>query len=286
MTISSAGVKIKGYLEKIEDELYAASLAAGRKALAERLERLGDELAAQRDRKEYRDKGKRRSVLKTRLGEVAYERRVYERVDADGVKTYVYLLDAALGEEGTGYVSASLSRLVTAAACETSCREAARQVWELTGMRLSHTGAWNIVQQIGEAAREAVSAQAKRSKAGAGRGSYESPILYEEMDGVWLALQGKDRAKYGPRREMKVSIAYAGVRLEGPKRRVLENKVACAGFEPAREFLARKEGVIADTYNVDEVRLRVLNSDGGGVDPSGGGRDLPTRPVPPQQGHP
>lgn len=263
MTISRAGAEIKGYLEELEDELYAASLAAGRKALVERLESLDDELAVQRERKEYRDKGKRRSILKTRLGEVVYERRVYERVNADGVKTYVYLLDVALGQDGTGYVSASLSRLVTAAACETSYRDAARQVWELTGMRLSHTGAWNIVQQTGEQARAAVSAQSKRAKTGAGRGSYESPILYEEMDGVWLALQGKDRAKYGPSREMKVSIAYAGVRLDGPKRRVLEKKVACAGFEPAREFLARKEGVIADTYNVDEVRLRVLNGDGG-----------------------
>lgn len=263
MTITGTEAKSKDYLEELEAEVYAMSLAAGRAALAKRLEELDDALAAERDRSVYRDKGKRRSVLKTRLGEVEYERRVYERQDGDGVKRYEYLLDQYLGGGGVGYVSGSLSRLVTAAACESTYRDAARQVWELTGMRLSHTGAWNIVQQAGARARAEVEAQAKRAEGNAGRGGYDSRLLYEEMDGVWLRLQGKDRERHGPSRELKVSIAYAGVRLAGRKRRVLDHKVACAGFEPSKEFMARKEGVIADTYNMDQVQRRVLNSDGG-----------------------
>lgn len=96
----------------------------------------------------------------------------------------------------------------------------------------------------------------------------------------------RSAATDGSFREMKVSIAYAGVRLEGAKRRVLENKVARAGFEPARKFLARKEGVIAETYNVDEVRLRVLDSDGGAWIRPAEDAIFQLDHIPQQQGHP
>ena len=42
------------------------------------------------------------------------------------------------------------------------------------------------------------------------QGCVETPILYEEADGDWIRLQGKDRRKYGPSREMKIMIAYDG----------------------------------------------------------------------------
>ena len=40
---------------------------------------------------------------------------------------------------------------------------------------------------------------------------FTSPVLFEEIDGVWLNLQGKDRKqrKYS-KAEMKVSIEYDG----------------------------------------------------------------------------
>ena len=94
----------------------------------------------------------------------------------------------------------------------------------------------------------------------------ESTYLYEENDGIWLKLQGKDRKENGPSREMKVGIAYDGAIWEkgahGRIRRILDNKVAHASFEAAQDFRASKEGIIASFYDVDQIELRVINGDG------------------------
>jgi hypothetical protein len=61
---------------------------------------------------------------------------------------------------------------------------------------------------------------------------------------------------------MKLAIAYDGAKKTGKKRYELTNKVACANFETAGKFQRRKEGVIANTYNVDEFETRLLNGEG------------------------
>jgi hypothetical protein len=117
---------------------------------------------------------------------------------------------------------------------------------------------------------EIAAARAKRSQ---GAGKLETKVLFEEMDGIWLHLQGDSREKYGKSREMKLGIAYDGAREVVKKRKnettgkiryELTNKVACANFEEAGLFLKRKEGVIAETYNIDEIEHRFLNGDGAG----------------------
>ena len=60
---------------------------------------------------------------------------------------------------------------------------------------------------------------------------------------------------------MKAAIAYNGIEQNG-KRRSLAGKVACAGFDGVKDFIARKEGVIASVYRVDEIELRVQGGDG------------------------
>ena len=102
---------------------------------------------------------------------------------------------------------------------------------------------------------------AKQARDNKGTGKLESKLLYEEADGIWLKLQGKDRKTYGASKEMKAAIAYNGVEQNG-KRRRLAGKVACAGFEGVKDFMARKEGVIASVYRVDEIELRVQGGDG------------------------
>ena len=53
-------------------------------------------MAEGRDRKAYRDKGKRGTTIKTVYGEVSYSRRVYEKKQEGGEKKYVYLLDETM----------------------------------------------------------------------------------------------------------------------------------------------------------------------------------------------
>jgi len=219
-------------------------------------------LAANRDRSEYRHKGKRKTVIKTVLGEVEYERAVYETRSADGIKSCVYLLDEAMGISGSGFMSGVLSEQIVQASCESSYRSAARSVSEMTGQSISHTAAWNVVQAVGEqldVKEHHATALAEDNK---GTGTLEAKVLFEEADGIWLYLQGKSRKTHGRTREMKMTIAYDGAKKTGKKRYELTNKVACANFEVAGKFVRRKEGAIAGVYNVDEIEMRLLNGDG------------------------
>ncbi len=103
---------------------------------------------------------------------------------------------------------------------------------------------------------------ARLAKAHKGKGVLESKVLFEKQDGIWLKLQGVVRKKYGSSKEMKLAIAYDGATETAKGRYNLSNKAACASFEGVNEFVARKEGVIASTYNVDKVETRILNGDG------------------------
>ncbi|MDH8276054.1 ISLre2 family transposase, partial [Klebsiella pneumoniae] len=63
-----------------------------------------------------------------------------------------------------------------------------------------------------------------------------------------------------------MGIAYDGATWEegknGQKRRTLDNKVAYASFDSAKEFRRKKEGLLASRFDVDGIDLRVLNGDG------------------------
>ena len=234
------------------------------------LESRDDDLCQTRDRTDYRNKGKRKTTIKTIMGEVEYERRVYEYCDENGNRKCVYLLDEAIGKSGSGFFSGMLSEQIVQASCESSYRNAAREISELTGQTISHTAAWNVVQEIGGRVDKQEEVAAKQAKTNQGMGELETKVLFEEQDGVWLNLQGKDREKHGKDKEMKVAIAYDGAKEEWKnskakkKRYKLSNKIACANFESVKKFQNRKEGVIAGTYNVDEIEMRFLNGDGAG----------------------
>ena len=66
------------------------------------LETYDKELAATRDTKQYRDKGKRSTCIKTVYGAVEYERKVYQTSLEDGKTAYVYLLDQAMQMDKIG----------------------------------------------------------------------------------------------------------------------------------------------------------------------------------------
>jgi hypothetical protein len=261
MSISKIKEENKIDIREIEKMFYSAVLAAGRAAMAEYLEKLDDSMAVARDKKEYRDKGKRPTVLKTIMGEVENNRRVYTTEGEAGENVCVYLLDELLRIDTPGLISPMLSELVATAACESTYRETARQVSELTGQTISHQTAWSITQEVGTRVRMREEELAEQAQHNTGPGKLESKILYEEADGIWLKLQGKDRKTYGPSKEMKAAIAYSGVKQNG-KRRRLADKVACASFAGVKDFIKRKEGVIASIYRTSEIELRILNGDG------------------------
>lgn len=220
------------------------------------------ELEQSREHGVYRHKGKRKRVIKTVMGEVEYKRTVYETQTGDGTRSCVYLLDEAMGMQGSGFMSGLLSEQIVQASCESSYRSAARAVSEMTGQTISHTTAWSVVQSLGERIDTQEQEAAKLAQDSKGEGKLERKLLFEEQDGIWLKLQGKARKQYGTSREMKLAIAYDGAKKTGQKRYELTNKVACANFETAEQFQKRKEGAIAAVYNIDEIATRFLNGDG------------------------
>lgn len=249
-------------INSMERSIFAICCEMGRAMLRAALENYDTDLQNKRDRQVYRHKGARKTVLKTRMGEVEYQRTVYEVTDEEGRKGFVYLLDEALGFKGSGFFSELLSEEIVRACCASSYRDAAHEVSALTGQTMSHTSAWKVVQDVGERVGQQEQKAAQLAAKGQGEGKLERKVLFEEQDGIWLRLQGKSRKQYGSSREMKLAIAYDGSKQTGKKRYELTNKVACANFETAQNFVRRKEGVIAQTYNTDEIEMRFLNGDG------------------------
>ena len=236
----------------------------GREIVKVLLEEWDRYLMHSREKAVYEHVGRKRTTIKTVIGEVVYYRAQYEYINEDGKKSYVFLLDTAMGMDNAGHFSELMREMIVQACCASPYREAARSVSEMTGQTISHTAAWSVVQAVGKQVDAQEQSAAKLAAKGDGTGTIEAKVLFEEQDGISLSLQGKSRKEHGERKEMKVAIAYDGAKQTGKKRYMLTNKVASAGFEGVDDFVSRKEGVIASVYNVDEILMRFLNGDGAG----------------------
>ena len=150
------------------------------------LESYDAELAEGRDKSQYRDKGKRMTTIKTVYGEVSYARRVYQTNLEDGRKACVYLLDEAMHMDKIGLLSTNLAEKIAMTVTESPYRVTAEIISETCGQSISHGGAWNLVQRLGERIREEEDHAVKQMEAGQAEGRESLPVLFEEMDGVWL----------------------------------------------------------------------------------------------------
>lgn len=264
LTVEISKAEIKNFSALVK-EIYQISLGIGREILKTALEKLDDELLADRDAGRYRCKGFQKTCIKTILGAVEYKRRVYVDEVAVESKRCVHLLDKELGMEKVGLVSEEVCQIAATAVCETTYRGAAELITETTGLAISAQGVWDIIQKLGESQVSLVQRHAELAQHHKGTGALVTKLLYEENDGIWLKLQGRSRQEHGPAKEMKVGIAYDGVQwaeTKSGKRRILDNKVAYASFENAREFRKHKEGLVASRFDVEQVQLRVYNGDG------------------------
>lgn len=218
------------------------------------------ELHAGRDRKVYRDKGTRTTTIKTVYGDVTYNRHVYQTKDEEGHTAHIYLLDKAVKMDKIGLISTNLAEKIASCVTENSYRVTADTISETSGQNISHGGAWKLVQKLGERVSREEELQVKEMNADMLEGNREIRVLFEEMDGVWLRLQGKDH-KSIPRQEMKVATIYEGWEKDGSR---LCGKKVIAGMEKSTEFHAKREAQIRSIYNTDEIEYRILNGDGGG----------------------
>ena len=226
------------------------------------LEDYDKEIHADRDRSQYRDKGKRTTTIKTVYGDVTYERYVYQTMDEEGHRAFVYLLDEAVNMDKIGLISTNLAEKIASCVTENPYRVTADIISNTSGQKISHGGAWKLVQKLGERVSMEEELLVKQMNADKAEGSREIKVLFEEMDGAWLRMQGKDH-KSIPKQEMKVATVYEGWDKEDRTGSRLCGKKVIAGMEKSSEFHEKREAQIRSIYNADEIEYRILNGDGG-----------------------
>lgn len=228
------------------------------------LESYDRELAKERDKKVYRDKGSRVTTIKTVYGEVSYARRVYQTLNEEGQNAYVYLLDKAMHMDKIGLISTNLAEKIALTITESPYRVTADMIKETCGQTISAQGVWNLIQQLGERIAEEENHSVKQMYAEQTEGKRIIPVLFEEMDGVWLHMQDKHHKKM-KKQEMKVFTMYEGwdAEKEKQKRSTLVEKYMLAGMEDSVSFHEKRESCIRKKYDADEIGQRILNGDGG-----------------------
>lgn len=227
--------------KSLEQKVFAYVCELGREITRSMLESYDTELAEGRDKSRYRDKGKRVTTIKTVYGEVIYARRVYQTRLEDGRKAHVYLLDEAMHMDKIGLISTNLAEKTAMTVTEAPYRVTAELISETCGQSISHGGAWKLVQKLGERICEEEEHTVKQMEAGQAEGKNGVPVLFEEMDGVWLSMQDSAHKKM-KKQEMKVFTMYEGWEVESKGRSRLVNKAMLAGMEKSSES-HRKRGI-------------------------------------------
>ena len=251
--------------KELEQKIFQYVCELGCEITRALLETYDRELAATRDTGQYRDKGKRSTCIKTVYGTVEYERKVYKTSLEDGKTAYVYLLDQAMQMDKIGLISTNLAEKLAMTVTESPYRTTADIISSTCGQSISAGGVWNIMQRLGERISEEEDHAVKQMNADQAEGQREIPVLFEEMDGVWLNMQDEHHKKM-KKQEMKVFTMYEGWDAEKEKqnRSTLVEKTMLAGMEKSSEFHEKREACIRKKYNADEIGQRILNGDGGG----------------------
>ena len=111
-------------------------------------------------------------------------------------------------------------------------------------------------------------------------GMKEITALFEEADGIWINLQGKDRKErleknkkkaekenkeFNPKMkiktELKLHVMYEGWKKDDP-RHGLVNKQYIAGIMKPKEIAALRDARVHQKYDESKIKLRVVNGDG------------------------
>ena len=257
------------------------------------LEAYDRKLMNARDTKKYRHKGLRGNTIKTIMGEVEYRRVMYE-MEENGIKKTVYLLDEKLHINADGKVSENLiEKAVEIVPITDSYRKAETVIKETTNATLSFEAIRTIIVKVGDKITKKEKEERKlldRKQLVAGL--KEITALFEETDGIWINLQGRDRQKrlekqkekcerenkeFNPKMkiktELKLHVMYEGWKKDDP-RHALVNKQYMAGIMKPKEIKKLRDARVYQQYNEKRIKMRVTNGDGAkwtkGITVSGG----------------
>lgn len=266
--------------KELEEIAFKIACEIANEILKNMLEEYDKQIMDSRDTARYRHKGKETTTIKTKTGLVEYRRTKYIEKQTDGTNKCIYLVDEMLHMKEVGQVSSGIIDLIVKNITEVSYRVCAEMINNMTGLSISGVAVWNIVQKLGEEIKqyekEKVKAfQEDRLKAG----EKETPIIYQEADGIMIYTQGKDRQKQIEKYkeehpneevskkvrniEIKLGMTYEGWKEIGKNRYKLVGKEYVAGYMTGEEMANITNANLHSKYDMSKVELRVLNSDGG-----------------------
>ena len=245
------------------------------------LEAYDRKLMNARDTKKYRHKGLRGNTIKTIMGEVEYRRVMYE-MEENGIKKTVYLLDEKLHINTEGKVSENLiEKAVEIVPITDSYRKAETVIKETTNATLSFEAIRTIIIKVGDKITRKEKEERKLlDKKQLVAGLKEITALFEEADGIWINLQGKDRQKrlekqkekcekenkeFNPKMkvktELKLHVMYEGWKKDD-SRHTLVNKQYIAGIMKPKEIKKLRDARVYQEYKEESIKMRVTNGDG------------------------
>lgn len=291
-------VNFKGYEKKVLE----LSKKVGATSIKNQLEEIDRDILKNRNKKVFRNKGKKRLDFKTTLAEVEIYRRVYvidekelenledkennslyqlarKRLDL-GFKT-ICLLDELLSLKKFGKLSEGVVELIVKYIQDNSYRKTSVIVNDITGLNITGTTVWNIVKIIGNLLKEKEKYESEKSDEELIEcKNKDNHIIFNELDGVYFTLQGKDRKdavevykkrhpdkevvpKSVRKKELKVVTIYEGWKKEGKNRNSLVNKKIFAQVIDNCKIKELTKMYVNNTYDQNKLKLIVINSDGG-----------------------
>ena len=245
------------------------------------LESYDRKLMDARDKKKYRHKGLRETSVNTIMGEIKYKRVMYE-VQEEGIKKTIYLLDEELKISVEGKVSSNLvEKVVETVPITDSYRKAEEVIDTTTNTSLSHEKIRSMIVKIGDKIANKEKEERKLlDKNQLIAGLKEITALFEEVDGLWINLQGKDRKErleknkkkaekenkeFNPKMkiktELKLHVMYEGWKKDD-LRHTLVNKQYIAGIMKPKEMAKLRDARVFRQYDESKIKLRVVNGDG------------------------
>lgn len=262
---------------ELEKQIYKLVCGLGCNLLKQILEEQDKKIMENRNKKEYRHKGYKSNTIKTVMGEVEYKRAIYKK-DND----YTFLLDSTLQIETIGKISSNLAEIMLKTVVDTvSYRKGANEIKNTTNETISHqalnTLVWKVGEQIEKREKEEIKLLKEEKLV---KGTKKLPALFEEADGIWFNLQGKDRKiaieKYKKecekknkefdlnhkhKTELKLHITYEGWKKDS-NRHELVNKTIIAGMLNVNDLKKLRDARVYQKYDVESIELRASNGDG------------------------
>ena len=246
LSLNEKGISFK----ELEKKIYKYACDTACELMKSVLETLDQKLMVERDTKLYRNKGIRKTCVKTIMGDVEYSRRIYEIKQDDGRKVTKYLLDEYLNMDIIGNISVNLTESILNNITEVSYRKTSDNIKNMCNQEISPQAVWNVVQTFGRGIAKLEDRKIELDQQEALCGDKKVPVLFQEQDGLWLSIQrradAKDKKKRAVKKELKLGASYVGWKKRTGSNKEFEtvDKILCASFKPVNHFKK-----LSDLYN-------------------------------------